>query len=76
MKYGALAADGDMKSISGATGKYAEHGSSSGGYKTQRREKGMTNLNNPECLSWTLGDECGNTSKVNLDGVGLGRRQR
>ena len=30
MQDGALAADGDVKSISGATGKDAEHGSSGG----------------------------------------------
>ena len=39
MQYGALAVDGDGKIISGATGKYSEHGSSGGGYKTRRGKK-------------------------------------
>ena len=34
MQYGALAADGDGQGMYGTTGKYAEHGSSGGGYKT------------------------------------------
>ena len=34
MHYGALAADGDGKSMSVETGKDAEHRSSIGGYKT------------------------------------------
>ena len=47
MKDGALADDGDGKIISGATGKYSEHGSSDGGYKNRRMKKGMTIPNNP-----------------------------
>ena len=48
MQVGTIAADGDGKSISGATGKDAEHGSSGGGNKTQRKKKGMTIPNNSE----------------------------
>ena len=51
MQDGALASDREVKSISGATGKDAEHRSSSGGYKTRRKKKGMTIQNNPELLS-------------------------
>ena len=72
----ALASNGDGQSISGATGKYAEHGSSSSGYKTQRRRKGMTTPNNKECLSRTLGAECGNNAKGKLGGVGGGKQQQ
>ena len=71
----ALAYHGDGQGISRATGKYAEHRSSSGGYKTRRRKKGMTIPNNPELLSEPLVDECGNTSKGKSGGVGGGRRQ-
>ena len=73
MQYGALADKGYGKSISGAPGKDAEHGFSGGGYKTRRRKKGMTILNNLECLSRTLGAECGNTAKGESGGVGGGR---
>ena len=76
MQDGALAADGDVKSISGATGKDAEHGSSGGGFKTRRKKEGMTIPNNPECLSRPLGDECGNTAKGKPVGVRGRRRQR
>ena len=76
MQNGALAANGDGQSISGATGKYNEHGSSGGGYKTRRRKKGMTILKNLECLSRTLGAECGNTAKGKSGGVGGGRQKR
>ena len=69
MQYGALDPDRDGKIISKATGKYAEHGSSGGGYKTRRRKKGITIPNNLECLSGPLGAECGNTAKGNLGGV-------
>ena len=51
MKDGTLDSEGDGQYISRANDKYAEHGSSSGGYKTRRRKKGMTIPNNPECLS-------------------------
>ena len=56
MKDGALASHGDGKGISRATGKDAEHGSNSDGYKTRGNKKGMTIPNNPECLSRPLGD--------------------
>ena len=36
----------------------------------------MTILNNPYCLSWPLGGEFGNNTKVNSDGVGGGRQQQ
>ena len=75
MQDGSLASDRDGQGISGATGKYANHGNSSGGYKTIRRKKGMTNPKNPERLSRPLGDECGNTAKVKSGGVGGGRLQ-
>ena len=76
MQDGALVADRDRQIISGATGKDSEHGISSRGYKTRKRKKGMTILNNPECPSRPLGDECGNTDKVNSGGVGGGRKQQ
>ena len=76
MQYVALSADRYGKRISGASGKYADHGISGGGYKTRRRKKGMNILNNPKCLYLPLGDECGNTSKGKSGGVGGGRRQR
>ena len=69
MQDGKLASNGDGKGISGETGKDAEHGSSRGSYKTQRRKKGMTIPNNPECLSGPLGSECGNNAKGKLGGV-------
>ena len=75
MKYGSLAADRDSQIISGATGKYPEHRSSDGSYKTGGRKKWMTIPNNPECLSRTLGEECGNTDKGKLGGFG-GVRQK
>ena len=50
MQDGALASHGYGKGISRETGKDYEHGSSSSGYKTRRRKKGMTIPNNPECL--------------------------
>ena len=75
MQDGALAYDGYGKGISEATGKYAEHRSSSGGYKTQRRKKGMTIPNHPESLYRTLGAECRNTARGKSGGVGGGRRQ-
>ena len=70
MQDGSLASDRDGQGISGATGKDAEHSSRSGGYKTRRRKKGVTIPNNPECLSRTLGAECGNTAKGKSGGVG------
>ena len=76
MQDGALASNVNGQSISGATGKYAEHGSSSGGYKTRRRKKGMTIPNNQECLSQPLSDECDNTAKGKSGGVGGVIRQR
>ena len=76
MQDGELDANRDGQSIPVATGKYDEHGSSSGSYKNQRMKKGMTILNKPECLSRPLGAECGNTAKENSGGVGGGRRQR
>ena len=76
MQYGALAAYGDGKIISITTGKDAEHGNIVSGYRTRRREKEVTILNYPECLSRPLGSECGNTAKGKLGGVGGGRRQR
>ena len=45
-----LVSNGDGQDISCATGKDTEHESSSGGYKTRRREKGVTIPNNPECI--------------------------
>ena len=75
MQDGTLASNGDGQGTSRATGKDANHGSSSGGYKTIRRKKGMTNPKNPERLSRPLGDECGNTDKVKSGGVGGGRLQ-
>ena len=44
---GVLDSHGGGQGISRATGKYAEHGSSSGGYKTWRRIKGVHIPNNP-----------------------------
>ena len=76
MQDGALATDGYGQSIYGAMGKYSENRSSGSGYKTRRREKGMTILNNPECLSRPLGSECGNTAKGKSGGVVGGRRQQ
>ena len=75
MQDGAIASDGYVKGIYRATGKYAEHGSSSGGYKIQRSKKGMTIPNNPECLSQPLGDECGNIAKGKWGGDGRRRRK-
>ena len=46
MQYGALASDGYGQSISGATGKDSDHRSSSGGYKTEMRQKNVTMPNN------------------------------
>ena len=69
MQDGALASNGDGRSICGATAKYSEHGSSSGGYKIRRKKKGMTIPNNPECLSWPLRDEYMNTAKGKSGGV-------
>ena len=69
MKYGALSSNRDGKGRSRATGKDVDHMSRSGGYKTRRRKKGMTIPNNPECLSWPLGSECGNTAKGKSGGV-------
>ena len=63
IQYGALDADGDVKIISGATGKDADHRSSGGGYKIKRRKRGATIVNNPECLYRPLGAECGNNAK-------------
>ena len=76
MQDGALASDGYGIDISGATGKDAEHRSSNGGYKTQRRKKGTNIPNNPECLYRPLGAEFGNTAKGNSSGIGGGRRQQ
>ena len=76
MQDGTLASYGYGKGISKATDKYADHGSSSGGYRIKRRKKEMTIPNNPECLSQPLGDECRNTAKVKLGAVGVGRRQQ
>ena len=67
MQDGPLAADGDEKRISGATGKDAENGISGGGYKNQRRKKEMTIPNNPEFLYQPL---------RKLGGVGGGRQQQ
>ena len=75
MQDGALAADGDGKSILGSTGRDAEHRRSGDGYKTQRRKNMMTILNSPECLSWPLGAECGNTANGKSDGVRGGRHK-
>ena len=72
----ALATAGYGQSISRATGNNSEHGSSGGGYKTQRSKKGVTILNNPECRSRTLGTECGNNAKGKSDSVGGGIRPR
>ena len=76
MQYGALVFDGYGQDISRATGKYTGHRSSSGGYKTQRRKKGMTNTKKPDFLSRYVGAECGNNSKGKLGGFGRGRRQQ
>ena len=76
MQDGALASNGYGQGISRATGKDAEHRISSVGYKTQRRKKGMTIPNNPECLYRSLGAEYGNTAKVNSGGVGGGRKKQ
>ena len=75
MQDGALDSHVDGQGISRATGKDAEHGSRSGGYKTRRGKKGINNPKNQECLYWPLGAECGNTNKGNLVGVGGGRRK-
>ena len=76
MQDGALATDGYGQSIYGAMGKYSENRSSGSGYKTRRREKGMTILNNPEGLSQPLRAECRNTTKGKSEGVVGGRQQR
>ena len=76
MQDGALAADGGRQSVYVKTGKDDEHRSIGGGYKTRSMIKGMTILNNPECLSRRLGGECGNTVKVKSGDFGEGRQQR
>ena len=76
MQDGAIPSNRDGQGMSIATGKYADHGSISGSYKTQRSKKGVTIPNNPECLSRPLGVECGNTAKGGLGGVGGVKRQR
>ena len=63
MQAGALSADGDGQSISGAAGKDNEHGISNGGYKTRSRKRGVTIPNNPDSLSRPPGAECGDTEK-------------
>ena len=47
MQDGTLDANGDGKRNSGFTGKYAEHRSSEGGYKSRRKKKVMNIPNNP-----------------------------
>ena len=69
MQDGALASKRYGQIIYGGTGKDAEHRSSGSSYKNQRRKNGMTISNNPECLYWTLGDECENTAKGMSGGV-------
>ena len=76
MQDGALASNRYGQSISGATGKYDEHGSGGGSYKTRRRKKGVTILNNPQRLSRPLGAECENTPKEKWGGVGGEIEQR
>ena len=76
MQYGALASNGYGQCISGATGKDAESDSSSSGYKTRGRKKGMTIPNNQGCLYRPLGVECGNIGKGKSGGVGGGKQQR
>ena len=76
MQDGTLASHGDEQGIFKATGKDSEHRSSSGGYITRRRKKGVTILNNPECPSRPLGAEFGNTAKGKSGGVREGRQQQ
>ena len=76
MQNGALFANVNVQSIFGATGKDSEHGIRGGGYKTRKMEKGLTILNNPECISPPLGAEYGDISKGKSGGVGGGRQQQ
>ena len=73
MQDGAFAFYRYGKGVSRVTGKYAEHGSSSGGYKTRGRKKVMTISNNPDYLTRPLVAECGNIAKGKSGGVSGGR---